>query len=593
MDNIIIAVCTDTSAINFLPENWKAFEHVNSLRAAKKKMRQAKPALVVLCIDSPDDIALCQSVSQYIRQGLANAVSRIVVIHSESQKLNEVEWLEEYQVNACLSARQDKSLFNKSVLNRELDTFDYIESTYRQHDAETEMLMCISQFSRANESTKALLNTFSHSLARLCHAAYSCEIYIENNNRYRAVAATDTPSNMADAFKNTFMGSTLPAFLLKAIEEQQPQIDLLHANSGIEAVLQQSSVTIGSYLAFPIVVYKRVICLLFFLIPESDMSRVSMKQINVINKASEQLTILLERRKAEYSLKNQYKRLQSALLELKSTKEELESREKLASIGRMAAGIAHEINNPLSFVISNFSSMDKYLDSIMTLQTMQSELLTCIDIQQSQEAQKLKASLTSFKQKEGIEFILEDIRAIVTDSFNGLQRVENIIADLRTFTDVKTNEGDTCDIQKVLNEILKVYKYDEKRPVDIHCEIPSLAPIPFNTGLIEQVLNNVLKNAIQALEGANVVKPVVTIKVFNESECFNLVVRDNGPGIDEPTKAKMYDPFFTTKPIGEGVGLGLSVTFNILQKLGGTITCNTELGKYTEFKIALPLNSAQ
>lgn len=591
MDNPIIVVCTHANTAQFVPESWKTVEHANSLRAAKKKMRQAKPALVLLCIDSPDDVALCQSVSQYIREGLANAVSRIVVMHSESEKLDEVEWLEEFQVNACLCARHEKRLFNQSVLKRELDTFDYIESTYKQHDAETEMLMCISQFSRANETTKVLLSTFSQSLARLCHAAYSCEIYI-NNDGYHAVAANDTPSDMNDAFESLFTGKALPNFLLKAIEEQQPQIDLLHANSGIDSVLDQSSTPIGSYLAFPIVVYKRVLCLLFFLIPESDMSRVSMKQINIINKASEQLTVLLERRKAEYSLKNQYKRLQSALLELKSTKEELESREKLASIGRMAAGIAHEINNPLSFVISNFSSMDKYLDSIMTLQTMQSELLTCIDIQQSQEAQKLKASLTSFKQREGIEFVLEDIRAIVTDSFNGLQRVENIIADLRTFTDVKTNEGDTCDIQKVLNETLKVYKYDEKSPIDIHVDIPSLTPIPFNTGAIEQVVNNLVKNAIQAFEGADITKPALAVKAFNEKDCFNLIVRDNGPGIDDATKAKMYDPFFTTKQIGKGVGLGLSVTMNIVQKLGGSITCNTELGRYTEFKVALPLTRA-
>ena len=233
--------------------------------------------------------------------------------------------------------------------------------------------------------------------------------------------------------------------------------------------------------------------------------------------------------------------------------------------------------------------MDKYLQSIMTLQSMQSELLTCIDIQQSQEAQKLKESLTSFKQKEGIEFVLEDIRAIVTDSFNGLQRVESIIADLRSFTDIKTSEGDTCDVHKVLNETLKMYKYDEQSTVDIRFDIPSLTPIPFNTGAIEQVINNVVKNAIQAFEGTDIKEPTVTVKAFNESDSFHLVVSDNGPGIDEKTKAKMYEPFFTTKPIGQGVGLGLSVSLNIVQKLGGSLSCITEPGVLTEFRISLPL----
>ena len=118
-------------------------EKLTSLRNAKKTLRSCKPSLVILCVGSDDDISLCQSVAQYIRQGLVNQDTRIILMHNPTQQLDEVVWLEEYQINACLTASEAKAKFNASVLKRELATFEYIENTYRQHDAETELLVCI------------------------------------------------------------------------------------------------------------------------------------------------------------------------------------------------------------------------------------------------------------------------------------------------------------------------------------------------------------------------------------------------------------------------------------------------------------------
>jgi len=243
--------------------------------------------------------------------------------------------------------------------------------------------------------------------------------------------------------------------LQHTIDEKHPQIDLIPNKIDLSSIESHLQTTIGSYLTFPIVAYGNVLYLLFYLIPDAHMDKVSMRKINIINKACEQLTILLERRQAEVSLKNQYERLKKALVDLKSTKQELAHKEKMASIGQMAAGIAHEINNPLSYVISNFSSMDSYLESIVKLQKLQSEFLQSIDLGQDQKISQMKQSITDYEEEADIQFVFEDIRSVISDSSNGLKRVKNIITDLKSFTYSQSTELEICDINYVVDETIK------------------------------------------------------------------------------------------------------------------------------------------
>ncbi len=589
MDSTVFVVGQSAKTSVFLTDNGIAFELLTSLRNAKKKLRSTKPALVVLSVTSEEDIHLCQGVARYVRQGLVNLDTRLVLLHEPGQKVDEVSWFDECQINACLTPSLERSTLNASVLKREIATFEYIENTQKQHDAETEMLVCISRFSRADENITALLSIFSEALARLCHAACSFEIYIENQTGFRVKSTGTETAESASALGQLLRHNQVPTIIRQAIDEKHPQINLLQENAGIESVTSLIDDEIGSYLAFPVVVYNRVVCLLFYLIPESEMDRVSMKQINIINKAAEQLTVLLERKQAESSLKKQYKRLRDTLLELKTTKEALAHNEKLASIGRMAAGIAHEINNPLSFVMSNFSSMDGYIDSIIQLQSMQSELLTAIDIQQDHEAVHLKKSLNDFEEQAGIPFILEDIRAIVSDSFNGLQRVKNIITDLKSFSHNQAGEKTFCDIKTVLDESLKMLSYDLENRVSITQEVSFSGVFYSCAGLLEQVLLNIIKNAAQAMEKAGTQAPAISIKISEIDDKLEIRIKDNGPGMSKETKAKIFEPFFTTKPIGEGTGLGLSVVYNIVQRLDGRIECNSKPGLFAEFVMHFPL----
>jgi len=382
---------------------------------------------------------------------------------------------------------------------------------------------------------------------------------------------------------------SIPDFLQQALNENQPQIDLLPEAIDLSTIELTINTKIGSYLIFPVSSYGKVLYLFLYLIPESQMDKVSMKQINIINKAFEQLTILLERRQAENSLKKQYQRLKNALCELKTTKAELQTKEKMASIGQMAAGIAHEINNPLSYVISNFSSLDNYLENIMQLQNLQSEFLGSIEAGQHQELKSLKKNISDFEEEQDIPFILEDIRAVVSDSYNGLQRVKNIINDLKSFTYSQSTELENCNLSLVIDETLKVLKYAISDEINIKKDLANLPGFIAHNGLMQQVLTNLIKNSAQALSTSETSQPMITLTTQHQDNTIFLSVKDNGPGIPDKVREKIFEPFFTTKTVGEGTGLGLSVTFNIIKKLGGDIVLDSEEGSFTEFLIRFPV----
>ncbi|MGH1439537.1 MAG: sensor histidine kinase [Cellvibrionaceae bacterium] len=584
-----ILVIGDLSEHEDLLDNWREYQHFINFRSLKKQFRHHKPALIICCVGSEEDQQFCKQVIGYVRDGLSNMDTRIILLKQVQFEIDEANWMENLQVNCCLLAEKEKTEFNITALNRELETFLHIENSRRQHDAETDMLMCITQFSRENETLKELLKSFSSTLATLCFSECCFHIKIKDNNHGEVSYCDQNDNDFINQFTHILGLPSIPEYLQHILSEKHPQIDLLPDVIDLTPIEKQLSTHIGSYLTFPIVAYEKVLYLLFYLIPETHMDKVSMKQINVINKASEQLTMLLERRQAENSLKKQYQRLKNTLIELKSTKQELQHKEKMASIGQMAAGIAHEINNPLSYVISNFSSMDNYLKSIMQLQTLQSEFLDSIDNGQDNKIELLKRNISEFEEEKDIPFVLEDIRAVISDSFNGLQRVKHIITDLKSFTHSQSTKLEKCNLKEVIEDTLKILKYDLEEKITINKNLSELPEFMAHNGLMQQVLSNLIKNAIQAMDEAKTEQPSITINTEHREQSIYISVIDNGPGMPDSVSKKIFDPFFTTKTVGEGTGLGLSVTYNIIKKLGGTISVNSKLNTFTEFLISLPI----
>jgi len=573
-----------------LLENWRTYEHHHNFRAIKKYFSKHKPALVIAYITDLEDEKFSRKTTQYIRDGLSNLDTRIILIREPDVTLDEIDWMETLQVNGCLVAENNKKSLNLSILNREIETFLHIDNYRIQHNAETDMLMCITQFSRDNEPLLDLLVKFSASLSNLCYSACSFHIKIKSNQKGTLCYCDHSDEQLKNALHTLLALPSIPDYLQSVLNENHPQIDLLPEVMQLSAIEEKLGTTIGSYLSFPISAYGKVIYLLCFLIPESQMDKVSMRQINIMNKAFEQLTMLLERRQAENSLKKQYQRLKLALCELKTTKAELQTKEKMASIGTMAAGIAHEINNPLSYVISNFSSLDSYLKNIMQLQDLQKEFLSSIETSQHKESQALRQHISEFEEEQDIPFILEDIRAVVSDSYNGLHRVKNIINDLKSFTYSQSTQLEICDLKTVIDDTLKLLTYDIADTISIQTALAELPEFMAHNGLMQQVLTNLVKNAAQALYSANTPQPIIKITAQHREKTVFLSVRDNGPGIPDEVREKIFEPFFTTKTVGEGTGLGLSVTFNIIKQLGGEITLESEVDKFTQFLIRFPVS---
>ncbi len=588
MESVNLLVSKETTEHLLFSDKWAPVEPVSSVRKIKKCLRDAKPALVVLKIDNGEDKELAKQAADLLRIGLCNEDARLVLLRHPSVSLDEAHWMEQYQINSCLVDQEESITYNQSVLKRELQTFQHIEAVHCQHNAETEMLMSISRFSRQDESLSDLINVFSESLSNLCHAPYQFHIYVTKTDEWNLNSYRCDSKKSVDHLINILNPDSRPACLTQAMNERRAQINLLHEESGLETIVDSLDKKIGSYLTFPVVVYEKTVCLLLYLIPEDKIDKVSMRQINVVNKACEQLSVLLERQKAESSLKKQYSRLQKTLIELKTTKEELAQKEKMAAIGTMAAGIAHEINNPLAYVISSVSSMDKYVGSILHLQTMQSELLASIDYQQDQQAIQLQESISEYENNEDIPFVLEDIRAVVSDSFEGLQRVKTIISDLQSFT---TESEATCEAYE-LDEFIKMlakefqYQVDEKIAFSSACQGSCL--FRGNRALVAQVVKGLINNSNYALLDSQDENPQITLRGVESENSVEISVEDNGPGIPVEIRDKVFDPFFTTKTVGDGKGLGLSVAHNIVTKLGGTLTFTSQVGEYTRFMVSLP-----
>ncbi|PAJ75894.1 hypothetical protein CJF42_02415 [Pseudoalteromonas sp. NBT06-2] len=309
---------------------------------------------------------------------------------------------------------------------------------------------------------------------------------------------------------------------------------------------------------------------LFF---EDDSNLDSLK-LQTLESGRHLVNIAIRRKLAEIKLDKKYSELSKMNTSLKNTQKQLSHSEKMASIGQLAAGIAHEINNPVGYVMSNIESLKDYMsqfDNFFTLLIQENKDVTH----------------TSDPDNE-LEFLLEDSKEIISTCVGGLTRVKAIVQDLKTFSHSGSEEFISFSlndaIETVLNLISSEFKYEN---CDINTKLTSDIPDVFGTeNQVEQVLMNILINAKHAINNE---KGVITIETFANSEFVFLHITDTGCGMDEKTKQRLFDPFFTTKEVGVGTGLGLSISYKIIEAHRGFIEVESEINKGTIFKISLPI----
>lgn len=265
--------------------------------------------------------------------------------------------------------------------------------------------------------------------------------------------------------------------------------------------------------------------------------------------------------------------LLSANEQLKSQQKKLVKAEKLAAIGELAAGVAHEVNNPLAFVISNLSVLKQYFDEYK-------ELFTVL------ESSKIDQVMALFERVDDLEFMLEDSVKIFDDASEGLARVSEIVSNLRSYA--RTKQGDVSDVcvDECIQSALKMLETKTKYHCTIDYTPQNLPNVRMNKNELIQVFLNIIRNATQAVTSNG----RIDIRCRLLDEYINVDIHDDGIGIAEDNLDRIFNPFFTSKEIGEGTGLGLSVSFNIMENVGGTISVQSVLGEGSTFSILLPLN---
>lgn len=269
--------------------------------------------------------------------------------------------------------------------------------------------------------------------------------------------------------------------------------------------------------------------------------------------------------------------------ELQKMQKQLVQSEKLASLGQFTSGIAHEINNPLNFVTSGLSIIEDSALQITQLLSMYKALEKLHpEIVNSEEMKQIVA----FQEQEGIEEILNELPQTLIDIANGEMRIRRIVEGLQHFSNSNSEQAEKIDINQAIKIIVSLYEV-RLHGVDLELKLnPNLQTCQGSRRQIKQVIMGLLENAIDALTSEKRIS-ITTENAHNE---ILIKISDTGIGIDEESLSKLFDPFYSTKPIGKGTGLGLSISYGIVQQHNGRIEVESELGKGSSVTVYLPTN---
>jgi len=267
---------------------------------------------------------------------------------------------------------------------------------------------------------------------------------------------------------------------------------------------------------------------------------------------------------------------------LEETQDQLVQSEKMASIGQIAAGVAHEINNPIGFVLSNLGTLDSYLTSLFGL--LDAYIETEAPTSPSQQASLGRAR--ALRESVNFDFLRGDIVALLAESRDGIMRVKHIVQDLKDFSRGGTDEvWEVVNLHDALDRTLNIVRNEIKYKARIETHYGSLPDVECLPSRLHQVFLNLIVNAGHAIEANG----TITISTGTSGSEIWIRFEDTGCGIPKQHLNRIFEPFFTTKPVGQGTGLGLSVSYSIVQRHGGSIDVESEVGRGSRFTIHLPL----
>jgi two-component system sensor histidine kinase HupT/HoxJ len=275
-------------------------------------------------------------------------------------------------------------------------------------------------------------------------------------------------------------------------------------------------------------------------------------------------------------IKRAYHQLREAHEALKRTQQQLLHSEKMASLGRLVAGVAHELNNPISFVLGNVHALQRYTDRLRNY-------LAAI------HGDAPAAERAALRVKLRIDHLLADLPSLMEGTLEGAQRTADIVNGLKRFSAVDREDRTRVDLNGVVERAIHWVRKGTAPAFDVHWTPCDACEVMGSAGQLLQVMMNLIQNAYDAAAHRVGVVPALWISGRREGQHVTLLFRDNGPGIAPEHLGRLFDPFFTTKPVGKGTGLGLSISYGIVEQHGGRLSCDNHAGGGAVFSLTLPV----
>lgn len=278
-------------------------------------------------------------------------------------------------------------------------------------------------------------------------------------------------------------------------------------------------------------------------------------------------------------LRRAYHALRQAHDDLKRTQQQLLHSEKMASLGRLVAGVAHELNNPISFVLGNVLALQRYAGRLQTyLETVHSSAST-----HTPELESLRRELR-------IDRIMQDMTPLLDGMIEGAERTRDIVDGLKRFSAIDRSADEPFNLAEVIDRAVRWVTRSGMPAFRVNADLPTDLPVIGSSGQMQQVVMNVVQNAADATQGGTA--PALEISVEQLGNTIIVRFADNGPGIPAANLARLFDPFFTTKPVGQGTGLGLSISYGIVERHGGRLSAENRPQGGAMFSLSLPLAPA-
>lgn len=310
---------------------------------------------------------------------------------------------------------------------------------------------------------------------------------------------------------------------------------------------------------------------------------IAWRQMELSEQAKMQVVLLSQQQK---TLQNQSEQLEQTLRELQETQIQLVQKEKMSSLGQLVAGVAHEINNPVSFIYGNLTPAREYIQNLIGL----------LQLYQKHYPNPV-AEIENHSTAIELDFLIEDLPKLLTSMQSGANRIKEIVLSLRNFSRLDEAEMKKVNIHDGIDSTLLILEHRLKATtqhpkIAVIREYADLPPIECYPGQMNQVFMNILANAIDALEESMIEHPQIRVQTQSiDTEQVKITITDNGVGIPENIHSQLFNPFFTTKPVGKGTGLGLSISYQIItEKHRGKLQCISFPGEGTEFAMEIPIH---